>query len=356
MFGNFFVGKNVFITGHTGFKGSWLSLWLNKLGAKVVGYALKPPTDPNFFDVCHLSDKMISILGDIRDGKNLSFCLQKYQPEIVFHLAAQPLVRESYKNPVDTYDVNIMGTVHLLEACRYVESIKTIVNITSDKCYENIEQEKRYSEEDRLGGRDPYSSSKACCELVTKAYVHSFLQSKIFVASARAGNVIGGGDWAQDRLLPDTIKSIMQGKEVVIRNPDAIRPWQHVLEPLCGYLILAKKLYESGAFFSGGWNFGPEKESEKKVRYIMDYLINKWQKGASWKIDDNIHPYEAKFLSLDNSKSKMLLGWEPRWNLEEALSYTIEWYGAYYSTRKDMQDFSLYQIEQYEKEMCYANM
>jgi CDP-glucose 4,6-dehydratase len=345
---DFWLGKKIFITGHTGFKGSWLSLWLQSVGANVVGYALKPPTSPNLFEVAQVADGMTSIIGDVREREHLQAVIAQHQPEIVFHMAAQPLVRYSYANPVETYATNVMGTVHLFEAVRQVTSVKVVVNITSDKCYENKEWVWGYRENEPMGGYDPYSNSKGCAELVTSAYRHSFFhQPGIAVASARAGNVIGGGDWAQDRLIPDIMQAMMARKPVSIRNPKAIRPWQHVLEPLQGYLILAEKLWEKGAAYAEAWNFGPNEEDAKPVQWIVEQLTQMWDNNTGWTLDNKEHPHEAHYLKLDCAKAKTWLDWHPKWTLETALKNIISWYQAYVK-QQDMQKVTLTQINTYQ--------
>jgi len=354
VFSNIYNGKRVLITGHTGFKGSWLSIWLNELGANVIGYALKPPTTPSLFEVCDLKKKVTSIIGDIRNLKMLRDVFEKYQPEIVFHMAAQSLVRYSYKKPVETYETNIIGTVNLLEVCRHTPSVRVIVNITSDKCYENRDQVCGYKEDDPMGGYDPYSSSKGCAELITNAYLKSFFNPENFkehgkcLASVRAGNVIGGGDWAEDRFIPDCIKALLKNKPIIIRYPDAVRSWQHVLEPLFGYLLLAQRLYQEGPTFTGGWNFGPDDEGVKPVGWLVEQITEMWGNNASWEIDQGNNPHEAHYLKLDCSKAKSKLDWHPRWNLKLALDKTIEWYKAY-CNHEDMLNITINQIKSYEK-------
>ena len=344
----FWRGKRVFLTGHSGFKGGWLSLWLQTMGAEVHGYALNPPTEPNFFTAAKVGAGMMSSeIADIRNADMLRHAMQAARPEIVFHLAAQPLVRYSYAQPAETYAVNVMGTVHLLEAVRATSGVKAVVNITTDKCYENREWVWGYRENEPMGGFDPYSSSKGCAELVTAAYRRSFLEpAGVALASARAGNVIGGGDWADDRLIPDIMRAITQGKPVNIRNPHAIRPWQHVLEPLSGYLLLAQKLYEDGAVYAEGWNFGPNDADAKPVQWIVEGLTRAWGEGASWVLDRGDHQHEAHYLKLDCSKAKARLDWHPRWHLEGALGAVIDWHRAYQAC-KDMRAFSLDQIRHY---------
>lgn len=346
----FWAGKTVLVTGHTGFKGSWLCLMLQNMGAKVVGYALPPPTTPSLFEVARVADGMVSIIDDVRDGTRLQQVFAEHQPEIVLHLAAQALVRYSYTNPVETYATNVMGTVNVLEAARHTASVRSVVNVTTDKCYENREWVWGYRENEPMGGFDPYSSSKGCSELVTAAYRNSFFGGKdgAAVASARAGNVIGGGDWALDRLIPDIMRSIIEQRPVLIRSPHAIRPWQHVLEPLSGYLLLAEKLHNSGAAFAEGWNFGPSDDDTRTVQWIVEKLTQDWGEGASWVLDQGEHPHEAHYLKLDCSKARMRLNWQPRWKLETALQHIIAWHRAHGEGR-NMRDVTLNQIETYLK-------
>jgi CDP-glucose 4,6-dehydratase len=323
---SFWRDKRVLLTGHTGFKGSWLSIWLKSMGAELQGLALDPPTKPSLFNDANVATNMRSAIGDIRDYKFVSSVVLAFKPEIVIHMAAQPLVRYSYKNPIETYATNVMGTVHLLEAIRSIESAKVLVNVTTDKCYENKEWVWGYREDDPVGGFDPYSSSKACVELVTSAYRRSYFECNgVALASARAGNVIGGGDWAQDRLVPDTLRAFEGGIPVIIRNPNAIRPWQHVLEPLSGYLILAQKLWSDPITYAQGWNFGPRDEDSKSVEWIVRNLADKWGGSATWSVEDGKHPHEAGYLKLDISKASALLGWEPRWSLGTSLEKIVEW-------------------------------
>lgn len=350
----FWNGKKVFITGHTGFKGSWLSLWLNSIGANVTGYALTPPTQPNLFGLCNIDNIMTSIIGDIRDSEKLMKAMQDAQPDIVIHMAAQPLVRDSYNNPVGTYEINVMGTVNLLEAVRHCSSVKAVVNVTTDKCYENKEWIWGYRENESMGGYDPYSNSKACSELVTSSYRNSFFNPNeyakhgVAIATARAGNVIGGGDWAAERLIPDCINALLTNETIIIRNPNAIRPWQHVLEPLSGYLILAQRLYEDGVTFAEGWNFGPNDSDAKPVEWIVQKMCEHWAEGATYKVDSGIHPHEAHYLKLDCSKAKMKLNWSPKWNLEYTLEKIIEWVHIY-DQHADMRTVCLQQIDEYMK-------
>lgn len=344
---NFWSGRSVFITGHTGFKGGWLSYWLSQMGAKVHGYSLEAPTTPNFFTVCNLEKYLESCtIGNILDFKQLHKAIDQTSPEIIFHLAAQPLVRESYFTPTATFETNVIGTVNVMEACRSVPSIKAIINVTTDKCYENKEWSWPYRENDRLGGRDPYSASKACAEIAAAAYRHSFLTvANIHLASVRAGNVIGGGDWATDRLIPDFLRALDIGELLTIRSPNAVRPWQHVLEPLSGYLMLAEKLFSKGNAFAEAWNFGSNDEDAKPVSSIVNQLCDRTP-GAKWQTDNAQQPHEAGLLKLDSSKAKIKLGWNPRWNLEMALNKTIDWHHAW---RKgdDMAAITSSQIQAY---------
>lgn len=343
----FWNKRKVLVTGHTGFKGSWLSLWLQAMDADVVGFSLPPPTTPNLFTLANIADGMTSIIGDIRDFTLLQGVIEKYQPEIIFHLAAQPLVRYSYHQPVNTYSTNVMGTVHLFEAARQVDCVKSIVNITTDKCYENLEWHWSYRENDRLGGYDPYSNSKACSELVTGAYRSSFYNALgVGIASARAGNVIGGGDWALDRLVPDIIRACMNKQPVIIRNPHALRPWQHVLDPLNGYLQLAQRLYETGLTYSDSWNFGPVDNDVKPVGWIVDYIVRNWGNGAHWILDEANHPHEASNLKLDCAKAKTKLNWHTLYNLEKALDETIDWYKGY-QAGANIRDTTVIQIKNF---------
>ncbi len=349
---DFWRGKRVLLTGHTGFKGSWMSLWLQSMGAQLVGFALAPPTKPSLFEVAGIEQGMTSIIGDIRNLEHIRAVFAEHQPEIVIHMAAQPLVRYSYIEPVETYSTNVMGVVNLLEAVRSTTSVKAVVNVTTDKCYENREWAWGYRENEAMGGYDPYSSSKGCAELVTAAYRNSYFHTEkyhehgVAIASARAGNVIGGGDWAEDRLIPDIMRAITEGRAVNIRNPHAIRPWQHVLEPLSGYLLLAQKLYEGGAAYAEGWNFGPNDEDAKPVQWIVERLTQSWGEGASWVVDGGEHPHEAHYLKLDCSKAKGQLNWHPRWHLDEALVKIADWHQAY-RDEKDMREITLQQISAY---------
>ena len=350
---DFWRGRRVFLTGHTGFKGSWLSLWLQSLGAELTGYALLPPTEPSLFDEAQVAGGMHSIIGDIRDLAVLQQAMQIAQPEIVIHMAAQPLVRYSYQNPVATYAINVMGTVHLLESVRNTPGVKSVVNITTDKCYENREWVWGYRENEPMGGYDPYSNSKGCAELVSAAYRTSFFnassyaQHGVALATARAGNVIGGGDWAKDRLIPDILAAFEQGVLVDIRNPHAIRPWQHVLEPLRGYLTLAEHLYEHGACFAEGWNFGPNDEDARPVGWIVEKMAGMWGDGANWEIDTSEHPHEAAYLKLDISKARSRLDWHPALHLNDALKLIIDW-ARRRQKATDIRELTLSQIAAYQ--------
>lgn len=347
-----FKNRRIFITGHTGFKGSWLCLLLHRLGAEVYGYALQPPTTPSLFEEAKIGELIHSTIGDVRDLDALTKAIQAAQPEVVIHMAAQPLVRESYKIPVETYAINVMGTVNLLEACRHTPGIKAIVNVTTDKCYENREWHWGYRENEAMGGYDPYSNSKGCSELVTSSYRNSYFNPATYathgvaLASGRAGNVIGGGDWADDRLIPDFIRSIAKGQPLFIRSPYAIRPWQHVLEPLTGYLTLAAKLLTEGAHYAEGWNFGPEDQDAKNVAWISETICRMWGDGASVSIDTHPQPHEANYLKLDCSKAKADLNWFPRWNIETTLQSIVDWNKAYLRG-EDMRMVTLRQIESY---------
>ena len=350
----FWQGKRVFLTGHTGFKGGWLSLWLVSLGANVKGYALDPPTLPSLFNEAKVDLIIDSQIGDIRDQDALQTSMTAFNPDILIHMAAQPLVRYSYNNPIETYEVNVIGTAKVLEAARSCPDLKAIVNITTDKCYENDDRSEGYMENDPMGGYDPYSSSKGCAELVTSSYRRSFLQEQgIGLASVRAGNVIGGGDWADDRLIPDILRSFERKDPIVVRNPKATRPWQHVLEPLSGYLILAQKLYKNQERYAEGWNFGPNDDDAKPVDWILDKMIAKWP-NSSWEVDDNSNPHEAGFLKLDISKAKLQLGWQPVWGLSNTLERIIAWHKAWLS-QEDMQTVSFKEIEEYMRGMNNEN-
>jgi CDP-glucose 4,6-dehydratase len=348
----FWKNKRVLITGHTGFKGSWLSLWLQMLGAEVKGYALTPPTTPSMFNVADIGRNMQSEISDIRDFSTLQSSVSAFQPDVVFHLAAQSLVRTSYQLPLDTYAINVMGTANILEAIRACGSVAAAVIITSDKCYRNREVEEGYTEEAALGGYDPYSNSKACAELVTDSYRASFFNASNYadhgtaVATARAGNVIGGGDWAMDRLIPDSLKGFSNNQPVTIRNPDSVRPWQHVLDPLEGYLTLAEQLCLKGPAFAEAWNFGPDPAAHRPVRWIIERLIDFWGKGAGWQQDSAQRPHEATLLSLDCSKARSRLAWAPRCDLETALRSIVDWHRQW-QAGADMHEVTRLTIEEF---------
>lgn len=351
---SFWKGKRVFLTGHTGFKGSWLSIWLSSMGAEITGFSLPPNTDPNLFDILRVSDLIqASYFSDIRNFSELHEAMTESQPEIVIHLAAQPLVRYSYSNPIETYATNVMGTVHLLEAIKNLGSVRATVVVTSDKCYENKEWIWGYREYDPMGGYDPYSNSKGCAELVTSAFRQSYFPESLYtvhkhaLASARAGNVIGGGDWSEDRLIPDALRAFESGLPLMIRNPLATRPWQHVLEPLSGYLMLAQSLYSEGSRFAGAWNFGPKEGDARPVQDVINLLIKSSPAGATWLQDKREQPHEAHSLKLDCSKANQLLNWFPKWSLETAIIKITDWQKAFFS-RKDMRDITLAQIMDYE--------
>ncbi len=352
LYNGIFENKKVLITGHTGFKGSWLSLLLYKLGADVYGYALEPPTNPSLFKDAQIDELITSYIGDIRDLAQLQDIMQKVQPEVVIHMAAQPLVRDSYKIPVETYSINVMGTVHVLEACRNTPSVRAIVNVTTDKCYENKEWHWGYRENEPMGGYDPYSNSKGCSELVTSSYRNSFFNPrdydthKVAIATARAGNVIGGGDWANDRLIPDFIRAISQGEKVKIRSPYAIRPWQHVLEPLNGYLSLAGKLLTKGVMFAQAWNFGPEDNDAQNVEWITNTICNLWGNGAVYEIDAKPQPHEANYLKLDCSKAKSELNWTSKWDIKTTLKSIVDWNKAYLRG-ENIREVTISQINNY---------
>lgn len=343
----FWRGKRVLLSGHTGFKGSWMSLWLQKLGADLHGLALAPPTEPSLFQVAKVAGGMSDIRGDLRNYATVLEQMKSAQPDIVLHMGAQPLVRRSYQQPLETYATNVMGTVHVLEAARHVNSVKAIVNITTDKCYENREWVWGYREDEPMGGHDPYSSSKACAELVSAAYRKSFLKdAHIAMATARAGNVIGGGDWASERLVPDILHSLQNNQSVAIRNPQAIRPWQHVLEPLSGYLVLAEHLFKQGQVDAEAWNFGPHEEDARPVQWIVERLCERWKDHAGWHIQEDSQLHEANLLKLDISKARQRLQWKPRWSIGTAIQHTSDWHKAWLAG-EDMQAVCFHQISQY---------
>ena len=344
---SFWKGKRVFVTGHTGFKGGWICLWLKHLGVEVIGYSLEPATVPSLFEAADVGEGMKSIIGDIRDHAKLSKAISESKPDVVIHMAAQPLVRYSYAQPAETYEVNVMGTVHLLEGVRATPSVKAVVNVTTDKCYENREWVWGYRENEAMGGVDPYSSSKGCAELVTSAYRQSFFEpAGIALASARAGNVIGGGDWAADRLIPDFLRAMDAGETLNIRSPQAVRPWQHVLEPLSGYLMLAEQLYSNGASFAEGWNFGPSDDDSRTVSWIIERMAE-MRKDINWQCDEAPQLHEANLLKLDSSKARRQLNWQPLWRLQTALQKTLEWHEAWRNA-EDMRAVSLAQINDYQ--------
>lgn len=350
MYNNIYKNKRVFLTGHTGFKGSWLALWLTKLGAEVCGYSLAPNTQPSMFEELNIGQKITkSVIGDILDETKLESTIQNFQPDIVFHLAAQPLVRLSYAEPVLTYKTNVIGSLNVLEAARKCQSVKAFVNVTTDKCYENKEINRGYKEDEPMGGYDMYSSSKGCVEILSSSYRRSFLtETSYALATARAGNVIGGGDWALDRLIPDCIKSIVAGEKIEIRNPVAVRPWQHVLEPLSGYLLLGQQLLEQGKVFAQGFNFGPNEDSVLKVVDIAQKVVDLYGAGEVVVYKrDNLH--EANLLMLNIEKAEKVLGWAPTYNANTAVRETVEWYRNFYNKNIDMFEFTMKQIEEYEE-------
>jgi CDP-glucose 4,6-dehydratase len=345
----FWHGKRVFLTGHTGFKGSWLSLWLAHLGSSIKGYALEPVTSPSLFELAQVKNLVESHIGDIRDQDSLHKAMVDFNPDILIHMAAQPLVRYSYNKPIETYEVNVIGTAKVLEVARSCSNLKAIINITTDKCYENNGLDKSYKETDPMGGHDPYSSSKGCAELVASSYRRSYFSDLgVGLASVRAGNVIGGGDWAEDRLIPDILKSFQKKESVKIRNPKATRPWQHVLEPLSGYLVLVQKLYNN-TDYSQAWNFGPNPEDVKPVEWILGKMTSNWP-GAKWELVKDSSPYEAAFLKLDIHKSKSNLDWQPSWNLEATLQKIISWHLAWINN-ENMQSFCVKEINDYMRDM-----
>jgi len=345
------------MTGHTGFKGSWLSLWLQQLGAELTGYSLRPPTQPSLFDKAVVGREMRSIIGDIRDSAKLMSAVRDASPDVVIHMAAQPLVRRSYADPVETYSTNVMGTVHLLEAVRQCDSVRAVVNVTTDKCYENRDWLWPYRENEAMGGYDPYSSSKGCSELVTAAYRNSyfnandFAQHQVALASARAGNVIGGGDWAQDRLVPDIMAAFARNEPVLIRNPHAVRPWQHVLEPLRGYLMLAERLFIHGSSYADAFNFGPREDDVQPVGWIVRRLAVEWSDSAMWRVDGASHPHEASTLRLDISKALHQLAWRPVLDLNAGLKLTVNWIRANIDGQ-DMRSYTVAQINDYQAQVA----
>jgi CDP-glucose 4,6-dehydratase len=365
----FWLGKKVFITGHTGFKGSWLSFWLQQLGANITGYALSPEVEPNLFTLANVAEGIESIEGDIRDTHRVIAAIKHCRPDIVFHLAAQPLVRQSYREPVETFAVNVIGTANVLEAIRSSSTVRVVINVTSDKCYENREWIWPYRETDRLGGYDPYSASKACAELVSDSFRRSFLaDSSVALSTVRSGNVIGGGDWAQDRLVPDLIRCLLRGDPPRLRDPKAVRPWQHVLDPLHGYILLAEKMYVEGAKLAEAWNFGPDYKQPVNVGEVARELLERWGYDGRL-IHQNLNartfrrqlvsdmyskrqqPHEARHLALDCSKAKSRLGWKPLLDTKEAVRWTVDWYKAY-ANDADVRETTLQQIKLYESLNC----
>jgi CDP-glucose 4,6-dehydratase len=348
----FWRDRRVLVTGHTGFKGSWLALWLQRLGANVSGIALPPPTTPSLFDAARVGHGMRSSLVDLRDAREIAAAVSAADPEIVLHLAAQSLVMQSYADPIETYATNVIGTVHLLEAVRRLPTVRAVVVVSSDKCYQNNEWPWGYRESDAMGGFDPYSSSKGCVELLTAAYRNSFFAEReagAAIATARAGNVIGGGDWARDRLIPDCLRAIDSKEPVGIRHPEAVRPWQHVLDPLAGYLALAERLHGKGRDFAEAWNFGPGDDDARTVRWLVERFIHDWGDNASWRADPAPHPHEASYLKLDCSKARLRLDWRPRWPIEIAIGKVCAWHRAF-TGGADMRDYTLTQIGEFESE------
>ena len=357
MTNDFWRGKRVLLTGHTGFKGAWLCIWLRKLGATVIGFALEPPASPNLFEIAGAGDDIISNIGDIRDPALVRSVICESGPEIVIHMAAQSLVAYSYDNPLETYQTNILGTANVLDAVRHAPTVRTVLSVTSDKCYENKEWTWGYREIDPMGGYDPYSSSKGCAELVTSAYRRSYFSNNedssadVALASARAGNVIGGGDWADNRLIPDILKALQNKETINIRSPNAVRPWQHVLEPLSGYLELCERLHVEGQKYAGGWNFGPHETDTKPVAWIADRLVGMWEGEADWKVQSTSKIHEAGYLKLDCSKAHQLLDWHPQWSLDQALQRIVSWHKAWLNG-EDMHAHCLADISEFEQSKC----
>lgn len=346
---SFWKNKKVFVTGHTGFKGSWLCKMLDMLEAQVMGYSLKANTEPNLFQTLSFEKKMSSVIGDIRDLEKINKTLKNYSPDIVLHLAAQPLVRQSYRDPIDNFSTNVMGTAHVLEVCRDLPNLKSIICVTTDKCYENNELDRAYTEDDQLGGWDPYSASKACAELVTSSWRRSFFNNSqhVGIATARAGNVIGGGDWSDERLIPDMVRAASKNQPMIIRNPAATRPWQHVLEPLTGYLILAEKLFEDPKNYSGPWNFGPNKNEVYSVDKITQLFKKTWPIDVYIDTQNQLKMHEAKLLMLDNTKARTQLNWIPQWNIDESIQKTVQWYQAFYTYPQQILKLTETQIQTY---------
>lgn len=357
MFGNIYKNRRVLVTGHTGFKGAWLTLWLIKLSANVVGYSLEPPTKPNLFESIKIKNKIKHIIGDVRDLDHLKKICNQYKPEIIFHLAAQAIVKKSYENPHETFETNVMGTINILEAVRKCQKTRAVINVTSDKCYENKELVYGHKESDPLGGHDPYSASKGCSELVTASYRQSFFgqNNPVGISSVRAGNVIGGGDWAPDRLIPDCINALVNKRTIILRNPQSIRPWQHVLEPLSGYLWLGLLLFKEPSKFSEAWNFGPKDEDALSVRQVVEKIIEIWGKGSIKINKEKFH--ESKSLKLDINRARNHLEWKPVYYIDNAIINTVNWYKEYYlKSSKNLFDFSLNQIKAYEKQASTENI
>lgn len=356
---SFWHGRRVLLTGHTGFKGSWLSLWLDAMGAEIVGYALPASGEPSLFELAAIERRLTSIEGDVRDAEHLKRVVAEHRPEVVIHMAAQALVRYSFRHPVETFATNVLGTVHLLEAVRRVGGTRVVLSVTSDKCYENLETTRPYTEDDPMGGSDPYSSSKGAAELVTSAYRRSFFPPErlakhgVAIASARAGNVIGGGDFAEDRLVVDVVHAYMRGEAPIIRHPAAVRPWQFVLEPLAGYLQLVERAYAAPERFGGGWNFGPDEHDCRPVGWVVDRIARGWGIADSWRLDDQPQVHEATLLLLDATKARRELGWRPRLDLEQALDWTVEWYRAYHR-HEDVAALTRAQIQRFVSLQAHA--
>jgi CDP-glucose 4,6-dehydratase len=353
-----YADQRVFVTGHTGFKGAWLTEWLATMGASVTGYALDPPTQPSLFDALDLGSRVTHIVADVRDLDRLTAEVQAAQPSVIFHLAARALVRRAYEEPRDTFETNVMGTVNILEAARACPTVRAIIIVTSDKTYQNPETGRAFVESDPVGGRDPYGASKACAELVTAAYRESFFATGAAVASVRAGNVIGGGDWAPDRIIPDSVRALVAGQPVIVRNPDAIRPWQHVLEPLSGYLRLGSLLLDGGRGYAGAWNFGPTKErSDQPVRWVVERFLEEWGSG-SWTTPASAEgqPHEALRLSLDSTKAREQLEWAPVWDPSEAVRRTASWYREYYQAPARARELVEHELGAYQDDARAAGL
>lgn len=348
----FWKDKKVLLTGHTGFKGSWLSLWLQKLGSDVIGFSRDIPTKPSLFELCNVADDMISIMGDICNIEHLRTVMTEHKPEIVIHMAAQSLVGRSYDNPLETFSTNVLGTVNVFEVIRKIRNVRVVINVTSDKCYENRESISGYKETDPMGGYDPYSCSKGCAELVTSSFRNSFFNPKeydkhgIALASVRAGNIIGGGDWSPNRLVPDIMKGLIENQTVTIRNPSSVRPWQFVLEPLRGYLMLAEKLWHEGPRYVEGWNFGPDDQDVKPVFWLIEKISQKWGKKVNWNLNNTHNYHETNYLRLDCSKAKMKLGWSPKLNMEKTIEFVVEWYKQF-EKNQDVKGITEEQISKY---------